>query len=117
MNLTFHQINKKIHAQSESLDMLGNQLRWILDETNKNNAEPGSPYGNEMIQRFFSLYRDFKRIQKEIIDFSEELKLMDYEDNHIGKIYYDCSLILIEKCKSGIFKQFTVVVEEGRLPD
>ena len=115
--MTLDEINENLTKQSESLNVISTQLGWILTEVNNSKAVPGSSYGNEMAQRFFSLYRDFKRIKKEILDFSNELKSVDAENKIAKDVYYMCSKILLQRCNIGILEQFTAVAEEGILPE
>lgn len=110
-------VHDKLLEQKEAIDTVGNQLRWILSECQKKDAKPGTKFGNEMIQRFFSLYRDFAKIRENTAKLADAVSAVKFDDATMGMIYKATAQLLLRRCNEGIFRQFASVAETGRLPE
>lgn len=111
-----NEVHNKIVEQSDAIDIIAKELRWILTETAKQNPEVGTPLGDEMAQKFFQLYADFKKVRKNAEILSEAVNKVKFTDSTIGLVYRAAAQLLIRRCTEGIFAQFTSVAETGDLP-
>jgi len=103
--------------QSEQIDLIAKELRWILEECKRQNVQPGTPIGKEMLQKFFSLYKDYQKVRDNTFELERQVKRLTFDDLTMGKIYYATADLLTRKVTQGIFEQFTSVAETGELPE
>lgn len=115
--MTNDEIHEKLLEQSEQIDLIGTELRWMLEECQRQNIQPKTPLGEEMLQKFLSLYRDFQTVKTNTIGLYETIHAMKFSDPTIGMIYLATAILLVRRQSYGIFEQFTSVVEHGCLPD
>ena len=116
MKMTIKETENNILQLNDSLDMIGSQIKWILTETSTKNMIPESPVGREMIQRFFSLYRDFKRLREKASEFYQKIHTAEFDDMIDYYIYTGIMQITMERFNEGVFHQFDCVAETGKLP-
>jgi len=102
---------------NDSLDVIRSQIKWILTETSTKKMIPESKVGREMISRFFSLHRDFKRLREKAKEFYEKIQIGEFDDEIDYHIYKGIMKITIERFNHGLFHQFDCVAETGQLPD
>ncbi len=100
MNLT---IPNEIENYINTIEL---QLRWLIDQSNDKKVLPNTPIGNELWQRFFLLYKDLKSIQSQI-----EAQILLENDEGVRKL-----ISLLERTNTGIFYQFSQLVETGNVP-
>lgn len=112
-----NQVQEKLVEQTEALDIIAKELRWMLDESTKRNIQPDTPIAEEMLQRFFSLYKDFLKVRQDTIKLAVEIHRMKFTDRTMGMVYRATADLLVRKTGEGIFEQFTSVAEHGCLPD
>lgn len=112
-----NEVYDKLTRQKDSIDVIEKQLRWILSECQKKNAKPGTKFGDEMIQRFYSLYRDFVKIKDDATKLADEVSRVEFNDEIMGLVYKTTANLLLQRCSVGIFRQFTSVAETGKLPE
>lgn len=110
------EVHNKLVAQSDAIDQIADQLRWILKEANTRQPKPGSRAGNELTERFYQLYRDFRKIQEKTVQLAEEVDKVKFTDKALSLVYRSCAKLLIRRTMEGIFNQFTSVAETGDLP-
>jgi len=117
MKMTIKETEDTILQLNDSLDVIGIQIKWILTETSTKKMIPESTVGKEMIQRFFSLHRDFKRLREKAREFYEKIQINEFDDEIDYHIYKGIMKITIERFDHGVFHQFDCVAETGQLPD
>ena len=111
------EIDEKIQDQADAIDLIAAELTFILKEAQKTNPAPGSPLGNELAQKFLSLYEDFKKIRANAIRLNETVSQMTFMDRAMELVYKGTTDLLVRKMKEGIFAQFITVAEFGVLPE
>jgi hypothetical protein len=111
------EVHDKLMEQSEQIDLIAKELRWILEECQRQNVQPGTPMGAEMLQKFFSLYKDYKQVRENTFELERQVKEVVFDDYIMGRIYHATADLLVRKVTQGIFEQFTSVAENGCLPD
>ena len=115
--MTLHEAEATILQLNDSLDMIGRQIKWILTETKNKKILPDSVIGKEMISRFFSLHRDFKRLREKASEFYQKIHTAEFDDMIDYYIYTGIMQITLERFNEGVFHQFDCVAETGQLPD
>ena len=111
------EVHDKLMEQSEQIDLVETELRWILEECKRQNVQPGTPIGQEMLQKFFSFYKDYQKVRDNTFELEKGVKRLTFDDLTMRKIYYDTADLLTRKVTQGIFAQFTSVAETGELPE
>ena len=109
------EVHAKLEAINESLTIMGKELMWILEEGERTGAKPGTPLGTELGQRFFTLYRDFKKLKLKAVEFMKEIAASDSASDD-KKVYMISAVLTAARFENGIFRQFTYVAETGNLP-
>jgi len=117
MSLKEHEVPGKIIEQTEAIDLIASELRWMLEEANKKNIQPDTPEANEMIRMFFSLYSDFKRVREHTYNLQKAIRKVKFTDRALKLVYNASTDLLVKKLGQGIFEQFISVAEHGCLPD
>lgn len=111
------EVHDKLMEQSEQIDLIGKELRWILEECKRQNVQPGTPMGAEMLQKFFSLYKDYQKVRDNTFELERQVKRITFDDHTMGTVYCATADLLVRKVTQGIFEQFTSVAETGELPE
>jgi hypothetical protein len=113
--------NEEVHdvllEQSNQIDMIAGELKWILEECKKHNVQPGTSLGDEMTQKFFSLFKDYKQVRNKTLELEKEVRTVVFPDPTMATIYLATANLLTRKVTQGIFEQFRSVAETGKLPD
>ena len=113
---TSEKLYQRIVDQSEALDLIGKELLWILTETTKLQPKPGTDLGNELVVKFFSLYKDFQKVRSDGERLVEDIVHAKLADPLIANLYETAARLLLRKSGQGIFAQFISVAETGDLP-
>jgi hypothetical protein len=108
---------EKITDQSDAIDLIADELTFLLLEAQKNDPPPESPLAIELAGKFLSLYEDFKRVRERSEKLASELDVMEFKNETLGMVYKATAQLLVRKLGEGLFAQFICVVEHGRLPD
>lgn len=114
--MTENEVPTKLDACEESINMLNTQLIWILTECNKDHVRPNTNVGNEMVQRFFSLYRDYQRILSQTTGLILQIEQMEFDDLLMRTIYELHGFALLNRLCSQDFQNFLSIAETGKLP-
>jgi hypothetical protein len=116
MKTTETSIQERIVEQATALDLVGQELNWLLNETNRHKIQPGTALGNEIVEKFCSLYRDFQKIQERGLKLQRDLQTATFQDSVMGMVYRTSANLLVRKSTEGIFKEFISVAQRNRLP-
>ena len=115
--MTLNDAHERLEAQDVSIDTVAISIEWLLKECKTKDIKPFTKLGNEMIQRFFSIYRDWQKIRKETIKLAEKIHAADFKDYSEGLVYAAAADLLVQKCQVGLFEQIVCVAETGELPE
>lgn len=114
MKITELQAEAKIRSQFDALDLIANQIIWMLEQVRKIDNPSAQ---KEMGLRFFQLYKDFKKIQRDGEKLVQEFQSSEFENPILEIIYRNTAELFVNLSNEGIFRQFTSIAETGELPD
>lgn len=111
---TVRDIAESLTEINESLSLIAKELEWILSICNEKKPLPDTPLGDEMIQKFMSLFKDFNGITLKLNKIENEIFSCP---NELTKCRLELTIALLyQRIHTGLFAQFRSVATTGELP-
>lgn len=88
------QVCDKILSQSDAIDRVSLELKWLLNEAN--NHQPPT-------KQFRSLFLKYKNVVLDAEKLSHEINLIEFKDKIMGFVYQQAAQCLVQRCYQGIF--------------
>lgn len=114
--ITEKNIKGELKKLSDSMNLIAKELKWILNKCNKHIPEPDTNLANELLGKFFSLYKDFLKLKSSICEMLTQLNQIKFKNKKLETYCKTYGFILFKKSNEGLFEQFSCVAETGDLP-